>query len=239
MVDHQLFCGTCAERPEVDWLTHHYARLEGRRSGLVWFATFLGVVGLVFGVGMLVALLDLFRDVIRGSNSLEDIRWVASPVAIIFWSVSALLLQTGKRWALTLNLATSLVISLVFAFSNVNLEAQLLVGVMTLAMTGGFWAVLRRDVRTRLFFRRPVERSELRQHYERYGSNWQAASAARLSALSLFMPPLALISLGLAVWGLSRVDKRAVPPVGGFGSGLGAAIISVMCITVWGFLIFH
>ncbi len=239
MVDHQLFCGTCAERPEVDWLTHHYARLEGRRSGLVWFATFLGGVGLLAGVGMLIALLDLFRDVLRADNPVGDLRWAGGPVGVIFWSVSALLLQTGRRWALTLNLATSLVTSLLFAFANNRLEEQLFVGGTALLLTGGLWAALRRDVRTRLFFRRSVERSELRQHYERYGSNWQASSAARLSALSLFMPPLALVSLGLAVWGLSRVDKRAVPPVGGLGSALGAVIISVLCLTLWGLLIFH
>jgi len=239
IVDSQVFCGTCAERPEVDWLTHHYARLEGRRSGLVWFATFLGAVALFVGGSVIVVMIQLLGDVLRREAKLEDAQWAAGPLAIILWSFSAFLLQTGKRWALTLHLVTVVLVSLLAAFANGVREEQLFVGGTTLVMTGLFWAVLRMDVRTRLFFRLPVERSALRAHYERYGSNWQAASASRLSALSLFIPGLALISLGLAVWGLSRIDKRAVPPVGGLGSALGAVILSAMSCALWGFLVFH
>ena len=102
-----------------------------------------------------------------------------------------------------------------------------------------FFVVLRRDVRTRLFFRLPVERAELRRHYERYGSNWQASSATRLAALGLFIPGLGLISLGLGIWGLSRVNPRAVPPIGGLGSALGAIVVSALSCVLWGALVFH
>ena len=234
----QLYCGACAERPEVNWLAHHYAKLEGQRSGLAWFSAFLGVVGLLAGGGLLVVLVDMFWNMRGTTESLGDLQWVCGPVGLLAWSLTALLVWTGRPWALWLNLVGALVLTGFMALANTG-DARLVVGGVALLTSGFFWGVLRRDVRTRLFFRLPVERGELLQHYTRYGSNWQAAGAARLAVLGLFIPVLPPISLGLAVWGLARVDRHAVPPVGGAGGAIGAAVLSVLSGVAWGALVFR
>lgn len=238
-MDGRVYCAACAERPEVNWLTHHYAALEGKRSGLAWFSAGLGVVGLLLGGGMLAALGSIAVQLRGSGESLGALRWVLGPVGIIAWSLTALAVWTGRRWALTANLLGAVLAAALLGLANENTEAQLLVGGLMLLLALLFHAVLRREVRTRLFFRLPVERGALRQHYERYGSNWQASSAARLAALGLVVPGLGFISLGLAVWGLARVDRRAVPPIGGLGSAVGAALLSALSCVGWGFVLFH
>lgn len=239
VVDGQPYCAACAERPEIDWLTRHYAALEGRRSGLAWFTAFLGLLGLVGGGAVLVALVDLVRDSLGGFATQEDLRWLLTPLGLIVWSVSALAVVSGRRWALTGNLVASVLTAALLAATNPTPGGQLFVGGVTLVLTVLFSVVLRRDVRTRLFFRLPVSREALRQHYERYGSNWQASSAARLAALGLFIPGLGVISLALGIWGLSRVDRGAVPPVGGLGSAAGAILVSALSCALWGMLVFR
>jgi len=90
------------------------------------------------------------------------------------------------------------------------------------------------DVRSKLFYRVPVPRPDLRKHFDRYGNNPLAVISSRLALGSLFVPGLSLVALGLAVFSLTRVDSKATPPVGNIGTAVGAIVFSLFTSMIWG-----
>lgn len=210
----QRYCGDCGVREDVDWLGHHYRRLEGTRSGLVWV---LFLMGLVVGVGDLAAVLttDEWKERIVGAG-------------VLVFAVACVAMITGKVQTRIALVAASLIAALLFAVGSRNPLAAL-AAVPLLGLAGAAWT----DVRTRLFQRVPVPRETLRKHYKREGSNPLAITASRLAFLSLLIPGLGLLSLVLGVMALTRIDSKAVPPVGNLSAALAAILFSVFTTAFW------
>jgi hypothetical protein len=215
VLDEQSYCTTCAARDDVDWLGKHYAKLEGKRSGMAWTM-------LVAGLGLTTIVTTLLFDpAMDGFGPFG--------AALLLYAGGCLFFFSGHpkaRWAVAI---TGAVTGGLFALSASSWLVGALLG-LALVVFGVLGAT---DLRSRLFFRVPVDRSSLRKHFERYGNNPLAITASRLALVSLFVPGLGLISLGLGVYSLTRVDLKATPPVGSTSVAVGAIIFSLVTTALY------
>jgi hypothetical protein len=215
LLDARPYCGDCGTRPDVDWLGHHYRQLEGKRSGLAWFLLFLGL-GLVMS-GLALAI-----------SSLDRPRGLAGGVGLIVFGGCAIAVFSGRPRA-----RPALFLGAALATASFLLDARewiaLVPGGLLFGLAGAAWT----DVRTRVFFRVPVSRRELLRHYHREGSNPLAITASRLAFVSLIIPGLGLVSLVMGVMAVTRVNKKATPPVGNLSAALGAIIFSLFTMVIW------
>lgn len=213
-LDLHFYCGDCGVRDDVDWLGKHYAPYLGRRSGMAWFllvAGFVVVAFALFGLEFTKTWDERLRVVgvlVLGAAPMTVISGQAWSRWVMFASVpmaaGIFVFATGEPWA-----AAGAFPSLLLAFATSN------------------------DVPTRLFFRLHVGRPELRRHFERSGNNPLAVSASRLAILGLFLPGLGVATLVMGVIALTRVNSKAVPPVGNASVAVGAIIFSVFTSLIW------
>lgn len=217
-LDGKSYCAECGEREDVDWLGRRYRKLEGTRSGLVWLMVLMGACS---AGGAFAAFLE--------SESWRDRGFFAG---LLLLGVALLLPMSGKvwsRWALLLS--TPAAAAIFVTFSGEASAALLIVPALMVSLST--WT----DVRTRLFFRLPVDRPTLLKHFMREGSNPLAVRASRLALFSLFIPGIGVISLVMAVMAISRIDSKATPPVGNLSAALGAIFFSAFGSFIW-FLVF-
>lgn len=213
-LDLRFYCDDCGTRDDVDWLGKHYRKLEGKRSGLIWFALAIGVLASAMATA---ALINVGSWGERGMFG-----------GFLVFGAAALTVVSGKPWSRLAMLAGAFVAAALFVISTgENWTALLAVPSLLLALSTFT------DVPTRLYFRLPVDRATLRKHYDREGSNPLAIQASRLSLLSLFLPGLSLLTLGMGVIALTRVNSKAVPPVGNVSAAVGAIVFSLFSSLIW------
>ncbi len=208
------YCGECGAREDVDWLGHRYRRLEGKRSGFAWFM-------LPLGLALLGGLLIVLTPGARWQDRLIGL-------ALVIYGAASIGFFTGKPWGRRGLVVGSLAASVALI---VGVEAYwgALVSVPMFLLTAAAW----QDVRSQLFYRQPVSRLALYAHFHREGSNPLAVSASRLSLLSFFVPGLCLVTLVMGALALSRVDMKAVPPVGNLSAALAAIVVSLLTSAIW------
>lgn len=218
LLDEQSYCDDCGVRDDVDWLGKHYAKREGRRSGLAWFLVLLAVLQLTVALVMLLS-----------PNSAPN--ELGFGVTLGVFALSCLASASGRPGLhLAVVPGSALAAAGFTVFSMADVLGFLLFGVPSLVLSLAVW----RDVPTRLFYRKPVSRQELRRHFERDGNNPLANSASRLALLGLFLPGLGLVTLVLGGLALARVDAGKRPPVGGARVALGAIAFSLFTTLIWG-----
>ncbi|MGV3623232.1 MAG: hypothetical protein ACO1OB_20600 [Archangium sp.] len=214
-IEFKTYCEECAARAEIDWLGKHYAKLEGKRSGLAWFLLVVGIGLIGFGT---------FTAIDASSASQRFFGF-----ALLSWGIACASVFSGRpltRW-------TQMAMAPVVGFFVFLSSGQEFAGVLTTCCLWLFAGMTLTDLRTRLFFRVPVERAALARHYERYGNNPLAVVASRLAFISLVVPGMSLLALVLGGIALSRVNRKAVPPVGSIGTALGAIAFSVFTSALW------
>ena len=215
-LDGGVYCEECAARAEVDWLGKHYAQFEGKRSGLVWFLLLMGIPLAALGVTIAVAPSSGMPERCLG-------------LALATWGAACISLFSGKKFARWAPMAASLVVG---PFMYLATD-QPVVGVLTTICFALFALMTMSDPRTRLFFRVPVARHQLERHFARYGNNPLAVTASRIAVVGLVIPGFSILAIVLAVIALSRVDKKAVPPIGNAATAIGAIVFSLFTSLIW------
>ena len=213
-LDGKAYCADCGVREDVDWLGQHYGKLEGKRSGLAWV-----VLGLGLPIGVL--------GVVAEFNGKSDWRDRTVGLALIVYGLSSVALFTGK-------FRPSLLVGALIGGAILTYGVEDYWGLLFAVPIFGLGVSTWTDVRTKLFFRVPVSRPTLHQHYQREGSNPLAIQASRLALLGLFLPGVGLISLVMGVMALTRINSKAVPPVGNLSAALAAVIFSLFTTAFWG-----
>lgn len=216
--DAQVYCGTCAVRPDVDWLGIHFRQYEGKRSGLAWS---LGLLGLLVGALSIASL----------QAAEFDPRRLLFALGLMLLAGAGLAFFSGRPFGRFAPLAVALPAAGCFGAASGELLITSILGGILLSLVG-FSALS--DLRSKLFYRVPVPRPDLRKHFDRYGNNPLAVVSSRLALGSLFIPGLSLVALGLAVFSLTRVNSKATPPVGNVGIAVGALIFSLFTSMLWG-----
>ena len=143
-------------------------------------------------------------------------------------SVGAMTVMSGRAWS-RLALLGSLPLAAASFDAGTGQPWAAAITLPALMLSISTWT----DVRTKLFFRLPVERAELRRDFVRGGSNPLAVQASRLALLSLFIPGLGVVTLAMGVVAISRINSKAVPPVGNLSVALGAVLFSLFTSLIW------
>jgi hypothetical protein len=212
--DGKSYCGECGARDDVDWLGKHYRKLEGTRSGFVWFLLLLGMMATAGSLGALV-------------NS-ENWKERGFFLGMLLIGLSLMSLMSGRKESRFVLLGGSVLAAVLLASATDEPWSALLT-LPALVLAGLSFT----DVRTRLFFRIPVDRVALRRHFDREGSNPLAVRASRLALVGLFVPGVGLLSLVMGVMALTKVNSKAVPPVGNVSAALGAIVFSLFTSLMW------
>ena len=212
--DGKSYCGDCGARDDVDWLGKHYAKFEGKRSGLAWLLLVLGAI--------------TFAGALAGAIGAENWKERGFFIAMFVLGSVVISVMSGKAWSRFAMVASVPLAGALFVSSTGEPWGALLTLPALILTTSTFT-----DVRTQLYFRLPVERVALRKHFDRAGSNPLAVRASQLALLGLFIPGVGLISLVMGVMALTRVNSKAIPPVGNVSVAVGAIVFSLFTSFIW------
>lgn len=211
----RAYCADCGARDDVDWLGHHYRKFEGKRSGLAWFMLLLGLGLVPVGVAIIVTPGTPWSDALIG-------------LGVAIYGVVSIAFFSGRPAARTALAVGSVGTAAAFVIGGQDFWGLIPAFVM-LGVTGAAWT----DVRSTLFYRQPVPRLKLYGHFHREGSNPLAVLASRLSLLAIFVPGLCFITLGMGVVSVTRMNSKAVPPVGNLSAAVAAIVVSLFLSAMW------
>lgn len=208
-----LYCRTCAARPDVNYPRAFRDAHWGKRDGYAWLFGCFGLLSLLFG-GIL-----LMNQPLLGGSLL-----VSGVAGVIFWSglpVGRPVLVAGAVLGAGLNLA-------MMQPPNI-LNIFLVIGAM-------------QSARNKLFFKLEVPEPELvkawRLVHDNQVARWAVATAAMValsmlawvSSRNAVWVTLALsgLPIGLGVVGLTRVDPKAMPPIGRRGQAITGIVLGAI-----------
>jgi hypothetical protein len=202
-VDGALYCETCAQLSEVDYLEAFRKKYWGRRDGWAWL------------VGM--------GSVLNAASALASAFAGAGPRAVLLGLLGAVVgicFWLGLRFArIGLLAMNGVAAGLLFAEGGaLGLAAALLPATLALSIYA--------DTRNQLFFKIDVPRKKLQKAWDLYQNNSYARTGFLLSFIGLVAFPIAAVSLFLCVLGLRQVDRNAHPPIGRRGQAIAGLVMS-------------
>lgn len=213
MVDGKPYCGTCAARPDVDYLESFRLKYWGQRDGWAWLVGLGSVANLLTGVFLL---LSGAPDVLL--NALFSLG--AGVVGACFW--------LGLSWA-RLAFVFVPIGSMIVSMMTVGPEA-VVIGVLPMIMALAIY----NDTHNKLFFKVEVSREKLRKAWHLYMNNRMARVGLMLGVLGLLLPGVGLIALVCSLIGLRRVDPDAHPPIGRKGQAIAGIVLGAVECLFWG-----
>lgn len=218
-LDARVYCPDCVVHPDVDYLEAFRLKYWGQRDTWAWLAGIGGASYAFVAVVMFVGL--------SGYAPENRPLGIGVALAVTVMATHGICFFLGLRWARQfLFLWPVLGAGISIATGQLrSLPGSLVSGVLAAAI---FF-----DTRNRLFFKVPVSRKQLQRAWNLYCNNQIARLGFSLSLLSLFVGPLALISLPMCIIGLRRVNPGATPPIGRKGLAIAGVALSSIAIVLW------
>lgn len=223
----KVFCASCAERPEVDYLEQFRLRYWGKRDGWAW--SWLGIA--------LLSALMVLGATLSGDRALLAIFVLLGAGGVCYF--------LGLSWARPVAFLPS---AIMFAAYLVDERENFARGpdtVVLMFMTASFLGLMplplallsHFNIRNQLFFKVPPTRKKLEKAWNRYANNAPARHGSLLAALGLLVPGVSLVGLALSVRGLTLVDPGAHPPIGRRGQAIAGIVLGVLGVLGWGGLL--
>ncbi|MHB8877558.1 MAG: B-box zinc finger protein [Myxococcaceae bacterium] len=206
LVDAAGYCPTCAAREDVDYLEAFRKRYWGKRDSWGW----------LLGLGAPLQIAGGFFSLVGGTPQgvLPGILLVASGInAALFWFGVPL-----ARLGLVL-LVLVWTLTYFFLIGPLALVSGLISGMVV--------GSILTTTRTKLFFKMEVPRPALRKCWDQLANNVIARQAYSLSLGGLLVPGMGLVALMLGIVGLTRVNRKARPPVGKLPHAIAAIVIGL------------
>ncbi|ADO67839.1 B-box zinc finger protein [Stigmatella aurantiaca] len=209
----RVYCGPCAERPEVNFLERFRLGLWGRRDAWAWAA---GIA-----CALLVPLTAFL--LVRGEFAVGAGCALSAGVGGAFF--------LGLPWARHALLAAPVVLALGSALRGWGYAA---VGFGCLFVSA---LSIVSSTRNQLFFQREVSEKQLLRLWHVRENNPLARTALSVALGGVFLPVMAPLAILLGGWALSRVNPTSYPPVGRKGQALAAIGVGVTALALWGLLL--
>jgi len=205
----KVYCGTCAQRPDVNYLELFRLRMWGWRDSWTWTIGFYGV-GLAVYAGL---------GAVNGQYVPALATAACAGVCVAFflgvaWSRLALILTPLGFAAVCLALG-----------HHPTLIPLLLIFLCALLVYG--------NTRNRLFFRQEVPVPRLKRLWHQREDNPLARHAMNFGLGGLFLPLFAPVAIVLGVAALRRVNPGAMPPVGRKGQSIAAIVLGFVTTGLW------
>jgi len=209
LVLYKVYCASCAQRPDINYLELFRRKLWGKRDSSAWTMGTWGVMLAVFTMAMLVR------------------RQYMSALALGACAGLCVAFFLRMPWARVALISTSLSLCVV----SVLLKERPAVG--PLALTFIFSLIAYRNTRSQLFFRLEVPIPRLQRLWHLRENNPIARNALSFAAGGLIIPLFAPVAITLGVIGLRRVNPQAMPPVGRRADAIAAIGLGVLAIAGW------
>lgn len=200
------FCATCAARPDVNYLEAFRLKYWGKRDSWAW----------LIGVGTPFTALAIAGGIANGA-------WLTLPgqLASLVFGVAFFLGQRWARWGMLAAFALN--------FLPLMQTPELtVVAIMSLLFGAAIWVSIITSTLNKLFFKLEVSQKELQKAWDLFANNTLARAGFLLGMTSLLMWPVGFVALPVSIVGLTRVDPKAMPPIGRKGQ----AIAGIVCSSV-------
>jgi cytochrome c oxidase subunit IV len=204
-----VYCGTCAQRPDINYLELFRLKLWGRRDSWAWTIGFCGV-GLAGYAGVM-AVNGLYVPGLATA--------ACAGVCVAFF-----LGMAWSRLALILAPLGFAAVCVVLGHAPTLIPLGLLF-LAALAVYG--------NTRNQLFFRQEVPVPRLQRLWHLLEDNRLARHAMSFGLGGLFLPLFALVAIVLGVAALRRVNPDVMPPVGRKGQSIAAIVLGLVMTGVW------
>jgi hypothetical protein len=208
-VNGALYCETCAELPEVDYLETFRLKYWGKRDGWAW----------LIGLGALANVPLAISGFMGGNVVLGALLAFTAVVNLCFW--------LGMPWARYGLVAAQVLNIVVVMFSGVPAAGAGAVFPMLITL------VIINDTRNKLFFKLEVPKEKLQKAWHLYANNSAARAGFLCGLIGLLFPPLAVVGVICSVIGLRQVDPNARPPIGRKGQAIAGIVLGGIG-TLWG-----
>ncbi len=219
-LDDELYCSTCAARPDVDWLEAFRRRYWGKRDTWAWLVGAGGLFSLLWVPTLFTEGRQLDSAGPGFAAFLAVQRLVVVAVCFGFWG--------GLRWARVAFLGLPAGVAAIDV-----LVSRRLASAFPAVLPMIFAIAIFLDTRNQLFFRVPVSRARLLRAWNLYANNVVARTGFQLSLAGLLIPLFAPLAVAFSLVGLHRVDPGARPPIGRKGQAI-AGIVLGSIGTLWG-----
>lgn len=221
IIDAIVYCETCAQRPDVEWVEAYRQTLLGKRSSVEWTMLIGMLPQLLYGgVAVFVAF----------DNDSERVR--SSGVAMLMFASAA----NGLGWFLGTRVCRNLHIALMGVWAlvlGIGLWGSMGMGAaVPTALVLGVASAPLLSTPSKLFFRLPVTRAQVITTYKQLEDNRLARNGLALAILGLFLPPIAVIAICCGAVAFQRVNPNGRPPVGGKGRAIAAIVLGVLGLVV-------
>lgn len=231
-------CLDCTEIDGVHYLLAFRLGLWGKRDAWVWFfggfgslvafsllivfglaAIFGPPIGIATNADRVVLTVFAFFAAVTLAINLNFFflkAWARNALFVgpVLWAVALLMLQSG---VLSPNL-----------IGQVTGRAFMPLAIVTVAYT---------SARNKLAFKISISQGQLESLYKAHYENRTAPLASLFGIFSLFFPPFAVLSIPMAIVGLSRADPNSWPPIEGRSLALRGLVLSCLSLLFWGAII--
>lgn len=205
----KVYCATCAQRPDINYLELFRLRLWGRRDASAWTMGTWGGVLAVIAVAMGVQRQYVSALALAACAGLCGAFFLRRPWARVALIIAPLILGAGCVLLKALPAVGPLVLTLLLALISFG------------------------NTRSQLFFQLAVPVPRLQRLWHLRENNPMARNALSFAAGGLIIPLFAPVAIILGVLGLRRVNPQAVPPVGRRADAIGAIVLGVLVIAGW------
>ncbi len=209
VIFHKPYCGTCAQRPDINYLELFRLKLWGKRDAWAWKMALYGA-GLAGYAGLMGVSGEYVPALLTGA---------CAGLCVAFF--------LGVPWSRLALILTPL------SFLGVCLALEQYPTLIPLGLIFLFALFAYGDTRSRLFFRQEVPEPRLQRLWHQRENNPLARHAASFGLGGLFFPPFAPVAVVLGVMALWRVNPDAMPPVGRKGQSITAIVLGLVTMGAW------
>jgi hypothetical protein len=220
----KVLCGSCAARPDADYLEAFRLRYWGRRDAFAWTWA---------------ATLPLFIAWMAGGFLARTTSIALFNLAVAAAGTAYVLGPTWARGLVFVLPASSLACATSVAFENqgpadgAGRTGAFLACLLAAAPPLLIAVAVYRDGRSQLFFKVPLSRERLQKAWDLHANNGPARTGFILSLAGLTVPGLSLVGLALSIYGLTRVDPAAHPPIGRRARAVAGIVFGAVGIRGW------
>lgn len=219
-------CVSCTEINGVRFLDAYKDSVWGKRDGFVWL---FGAFGSLINFSQIFIFGAAWLTMPSGKEAPIYATLTAISTIVFVINVSYFLLKPWSRAALFVGPLLWTVAETVMMdgdLNSYNLGRSTGSMILPLLFIAGAFS----SARNKLAFKIDITERQLEKLYKTYVDNQTARYSLLLGVLSLLIPPLAILSLIMAIVGLRRVDPNAWPPIGGRGNAIAGLVFSCLSL---------
>lgn len=224
-------CEPCREHQGVDYLQDMVSQYWGRRDNYVWI---FGIGGIITSLAFAVYGLTCTITVALGTYTAAEVVGIKTLVTGLAGAALFACYVLMKPWTRVVLPLFFLVSGLLTVLCYSIVEGRVSDQAIVWAMLNGVCLLLAiaayRDAQNRLAFQIEITGKQMQRLWSTRHDNPMARTGATLALLSFCVPFLSFVAIICCIIGLTRIDSKAWPPVGGWSNCIAGLIIALLAL---------